>query len=552
MNENEQSRLNNEEILKRIETFLSDHVNNPKEENNNLSELINEVVVQNETTKITHIKADEITFKFEELNYSSLVGVLLFNKDFVIEEANKTAVRLLTRNNHIITGDYFGKFIAKPYQKAFDSYVEFIKRTKQRYDRLFQFAAESGEESYFILETIPITNDKQEIVSLRAIIIDTTEQKLSDIRRQSELILRAVENMLDPFAILKAERDETNKIVDFIYLYINSAATKANQLSKEEVIGRKLLEISPSLKGSEIFEEFIIVVETDKPLMKEGVYMEFQNKHQTIKGIFDTRVNKLSDGFFITFRDITERKEAENKLAAAMKELERSNRELEQFAYITSHDLQEPLRTVTQFSSLLSERYKGKFDPNADEYFEFIFRGTNRMLSLLTDLLKYARISAQGKPLQLTDFNVIAQEVLDDLNFLIDNNNVNVIVEPLPVLMSDPVEMRQVFQNIIENAVKFRNNKDTIIKISADKNSDEFVFSINDNGIGIDAINSERIFLIFQRLHSSEKYPGTGMGLAICKKIVERHGGRIWVESEPGKGSTFYFTIPVSNTSTKQ
>ncbi|MGE5410653.1 MAG: sensor histidine kinase [Clostridiales bacterium] len=274
--------------------------------------------------------------------------------------------------------------------------------------------------------------------------------------------------------------------------------------------------------------------------------MEFANKHQTIKGIFHTRINKLDNGIIVTYRDITENKNAEEKINSMMIELARSNRELDQFTHIVSHDLQEPLRVVSQFTRLLVDKNKGKLTSQSEEYASFILDGITRMNLLLVDLLKYARLTSMANPFEETDLNKVVSDVLHDLTLQINDNNTEIIVNPLPTIMADPIQMRQLFQNLIGNAIKFNSERNSWIKISAQKRNNEWLFSVSDNGIGIDPQFSERIFLIFQRLNEREKYDGSGIGLTICKKITERHGGHIWVESELGKGSTFYFSIPVN------
>ncbi|MGE5682926.1 MAG: ATP-binding protein [Bacillota bacterium] len=246
-----------------------------------------------------------------------------------------------------------------------------------------------------------------------------------------------------------------------------------------------------------------------------------------------------------TLRDITESKIAELKLKNTLADLERSNKELEQFAYVASHDLQEPLRMVSNFARLISKEYYGRLDDKADHYIEFMIDGTKRMQNLISDLLMYARVTTKAQPLVPTDMNQIMEYISADLKMSIDEKKAYISCEKLPNVNADPVQVRQLLQNLVSNAIKFRGNEDPEVYIKAEKLPDEWLFSIRDNGIGIKPEFHERVFVIFQRLHEREKYSGTGIGLAICKKIVERHGGRIWVESEEGKGSTFYFTLPM-------
>jgi nitrogen fixation negative regulator NifL len=245
------------------------------------------------------------------------------------------------------------------------------------------------------------------------------------------------------------------------------------------------------------------------------------------------------------FRDITERKRAEEKLRLALADLGRSNKDLEQFAYVASHDLQEPLRMVSSYTQLLARRYQGQLDAAANEFIAYAVDGANRMQKLINDLLAYSRVGTRAKALAATDCTAVLDQALANLKAAIETSGAVVTHDPLPTVMHDNLLLVQLFQNLIGNAMKFHVEMPPRIHVSAGQKGDEWVFAVRDNGIGIDPQYAERIFTIFQRLHTREEYAGTGIGLAICKKIVERRGGRIWVESQPGRGSTFYFTIPV-------
>lgn len=261
-----------------------------------------------------------------------------------------------------------------------------------------------------------------------------------------------------------------------------------------------------------------------------------------------SKLGKLPDGrrLFITMgMDVTDRKHAEELLRAKSEELQRSNKELEQFAYIASHDLQEPLRTVSSFTQLLAQKARGKLDTDADEYMDFIVDGAKRAQRLINDLLQYSRVGTRGKPFVSVDCNEMLDEALANLHAAITESQAVINREPLPVITGDPTQLPQLFQNLISNAIKFRKpGQIPRIDVTANQTDTDFVFTIADNGIGIAPQFHDRIFAIFQRLHRREEYPGTGIGLAVCKRIVERHGGRLWVESEPDKGSRFIFTVP--------
>jgi signal transduction histidine kinase len=239
-----------------------------------------------------------------------------------------------------------------------------------------------------------------------------------------------------------------------------------------------------------------------------------------------------------------ERKRMEVALREKTEKLARSNEDLGQFAYVASHDLQEPLRMVTSYVQLLAKRYQGKLDADANEFIDFAVDGAVRMRKLINDLLTYSRVGTQGKELSPTDSEAALAQSVKDLEVTIEENGALVTHDPLPTVMADRPQLGQLFQNLIGNAIKFRGNEPPRVHISASRNGSGWIFSVRDNGIGIAPEYSDRIFIIFQRLHSRQEYAGTGIGLAICKKIVERHGGHIWVESDVGKGATFCFSLP--------
>jgi light-regulated signal transduction histidine kinase (bacteriophytochrome) len=252
-------------------------------------------------------------------------------------------------------------------------------------------------------------------------------------------------------------------------------------------------------------------------------------------------------------QDITDRKKAElviqksrEELAEKAAELARSNAELEQFAYVASHDLQEPLRMVASYVQLIERRYKGQLDADADEFIQYAVEGSNRMQSLIQDLLLYSRVGSRGKDFVATDVGEALQVAKQNLEIAIEESGAQVTNDRLPLARADPAQLGQLFQNLIANAIKFRGDKPPEVHVSGQANGKWCEIVVKDNGIGIDPQYFDRIFLIFQRLHSRADYPGTGIGLAVCKRIVERHGGKIWVESKPGEGAAFHFTVPSS------
>jgi light-regulated signal transduction histidine kinase (bacteriophytochrome) len=269
---------------------------------------------------------------------------------------------------------------------------------------------------------------------------------------------------------------------------------------------------------------------------------------------------KSDDGILVTaaIRNISARKAAEGALANRTRELEdsqdalgqnaleltRSNSELQQFAYVISHDLQEPLRTMASFAQLLQKRYQGKLDANADDFTRFIVDGASRMHKLINDLLGYSRVGSRRKDYVPTDCTKAFNQAVANLHMAVTESGAVVTHAPLPTVPCDEAQLIQVFQNLVGNGIKFRESAAPRVHVAAERRTSEWVFSVKDNGIGIDPQYFSRVFEVFQRLHNCTEYPGSGIGLAIAKKIVEQHGGRIWVESKLHQGATFFFTLP--------
>ncbi|HKX62418.1 MAG TPA: ATP-binding protein, partial [Verrucomicrobiae bacterium] len=241
------------------------------------------------------------------------------------------------------------------------------------------------------------------------------------------------------------------------------------------------------------------------------------------------------------------RRRAEESLEQKARELARSNKDLEQFAYVASHDLQEPLRMVASYTQLIERRYKDQIDEDGQEFIRFAVDGAARMQTLIQDLLSFSRVGMRMKPFVPVDANDVLKKALNNLTVAISENNATIHAGPLPVVRGDATLLIQLFQNLIGNGIKFRGTRPAVVHVKAERGSispPRWIFSVRDEGIGIEPQYFERIFVLFQRLHTRDEYPGTGIGLALCKRIVELHGGRIWVESKPGEGATFSFTLP--------
>ncbi len=251
-------------------------------------------------------------------------------------------------------------------------------------------------------------------------------------------------------------------------------------------------------------------------------------------------------GTYGIYQDVTERKKAEQAVIRKAIELERSNKELEQFAYVASHDLQEPLRMVASYTQLLARRYQGNFDEDADEFIEYVLGGVKRMQGLINDLLLYSRVGTRGKPLRKTKCQEVFDNAMSNLQMTIGETGAVITRDSLPVVKADPIQLAQLFQNLVGNALKFRGEDTPRIHLGVERNGQCWVFNVSDNGIGMEPQFLEKIFVMFQRLHNRKDYEGTGIGLAVCKKIIERHEGRIWAESKPGEGTQMFFTLPIA------
>lgn len=369
------------------------------------------------------------------------------------------------------------------------------------------------------------------------------EEAYKALSESEEKFRGIVNNANDMITLSKVEENGT--IGNFIE--VNDVGTKLLGYSKEEFLNMTPYDIVyPHIPVSDIeigFEmskkgyarhESILIA-------KNGSKIPFE----VATHFFKLKARKV---VLAVSRDIRERKNAEKQLKQTIQELERSNKELRSFAYITSHDLQEPLRTMGNYAGLLKMRYGGKFDPDADEFIEYITSGAQRLKDMIQGLLDYSQVGKQEG--EFIEFN--SQEALDNalinLHSSIEACHAEITYDKLPIITANKDQISRVFQNFIGNALKFRKKGlKPEIHISAEKENDEYIFSVRDNGIGLEKQYKDRIFEIFKRLHAIGEYHGTGIGLAIVKRIIEQHGGRIWVESEYGKGSTFYFTIPIES-----
>ncbi len=346
---------------------------------------------------------------------------------------------------------------------------------------------------------------------------------------------------------------------------VNAKGSELLQLNKDKIIGCGFSRFISKNVENKYFHALANAIDTDKI---QNVELQLKRDKEVFYVYMEIIIAHRPDEMYrITIIDITRRKKAEKKLELAhknlekqvteqttelkntIKELKEANNELKQFAYVSSHDLQEPLRTIASFTQLLKRRYKGKLDSDADEFIEYIVDATLRMKQQILDLLEFSQVTTSNKgEFKLVNTNDMLNKAIKNLYISIKKSNAEITYDKLPSVVGSEVQLQRVFQNLISNAIRFRRCEESLkINISAynEEDRNEYVFSVKDNGIGIEEQYFDRIFTIFQRLHTREEYHGTGIGLSIIKRIMERHNGRIWVESEFGKGSTFYFTIPI-------
>jgi PAS domain S-box-containing protein len=381
-------------------------------------------------------------------------------------------------------------------------------------------------------QNVPIYDEEGTLVAIEGIARDITKRKLTEVALQeaNNRLIDILESISDGFFAL----DHDLKVT-----YFNKAAADLLNRSVDEVLGEDLFAAFPEAQGSIFDEQYRWALEH-----QEFVSFEIYFGAEPYRNWYNVRAYPYAGGLSVFFQVTTERKTAEEALIRQARELERSNAELQQFAYAASHDLREPLRAVTGFLELLEQRYAPQLDERAHEYIGFAVDGAHHMRELIDGLLAFSQVSSDGREMTATDTEMTVQHVLTDLGPVIEETNATITYDELPVVMAERVLLRQIFQNLISNALKFRSAEAPCIHISAERENGEWHFAVSDNGIGIPSDQADRIFLIFQRLHTRDEYPGAGIGLAICKKIVEHHGGRIWVESDQERGSTFHFTIP--------
>jgi PAS domain S-box-containing protein len=537
-----------------------------------------ELEIQNEELQKAQAETQESLDRFTELFDFAPIAYFVLDQSGLVQAVNLAGGSLLGLACSQVVKQPFEQYLLPAYRLVFTGFCQAVMKDKSRRtcelvllkhgdglcDVLVEAVstkAEAGEAQGCRLAVTDITARKQAEAALQQAeaelevrvhdrttdleqVNDQLRREIAERRRaeeasrESQILLRAVmEGTGDPVYV----KDRESRI-----LLGNPALAKVVGKPIEEIVGRTDSEhygnaaVGQALRehdlrvmesgASELMEETVPTPEGDRTFLSNKA--PYRDASGGIIGIIGIS------------RDITERKQAEQAVQRAAAELARSNEDLDHFASVASHDLQEPLRLVEGYVQLLERRYKGKLDSEADEFIQFMVEAVGRMRMLIKDLLAYARVGTRGEAPAEAPAEPALERAMANLKLAIEDSQTAITHDPLPAVKADPSQLTQLFQNLIGNAIKFRSMEPPRIHVAARLVDGQWRFSVCDNGIGIDPRFAERVFEVFRRLHARDKYPGTGIGLAICKKIVERHGGRIWVESEPGKGSTFCFTLP--------
>lgn len=498
------------------------------------------------TRNITEIKLAQEALAYEkDLLHTLMENIpdMIFykDKDGLFTRINSSLARAFaieSPNDALGKTDY--DFFMKSYaEQSFQSEQKIIETGKPLIGDTSQTKWPDGMTRWVSMTKVPIRDGQGRVIGLVGVGRDISDMKGVEERlRESE---ERYKILYDEAPIGYHEVD-----TDGIIQQVNRTEAEMLGYLADDMVGSCMIDyILPSQKteSKDVFDQKIKKQLPLKPF--ELTYLRSDGK--PLEALIEERLVQDTNGHVVGMRsvlqDISERKIAEKKLQKLTEELKKSNSELEQFAYIASHDLQEPLRMVASYVQLLERRYKDKLDEDALEFISYAVDGAHRMQGLIHDLLLYSRVGTKGKDFEDVDTNEILSRVIRDLQIMVQEKEATIESDSLPGIKADGRQIGQLFQNLIANAMKFCKDKKPVIQIKAVEKGSQVIFSVKDNGIGIDPEFHERIFMIFQRLHKRDEYEGTGIGLAVCKKIVERHGGRIWIESEAGQGATFNFSI---------
>lgn len=504
-------------------------------------------IVQGIFRDITDREQAKEKIKENEEKYRTMVentqdGIFIIS-DYEIQFVNEAFAKMLDYDVKEIIGKNFTKFVA-PEDLATVTGRYRLRQAGEDVPKGYEFRLlhKDGKTRTIVDMKVSIITYNNKIASMGTV-KDITERRLYEEKlKESEERYRAIVQFSNEM-IWSIDKDG-------YFTFINRSVEKVLGYKSEELIGQNIVKLIPNEDISEMKDKFSRMLLGNNTMGYETPFISKGNQKRIIS---INSVPLYSRGNIVgttSFgRDITEQKMAEKQIRESAIKLARSNKELEQFAYIASHDLQEPLRSIYSFTQLLAEKLAGELDPETREYIGFILEGTNRMREMVNDLLMLSRINTRRKPFENVNISEVLTQVMLNLHDMVIKNKARITIGDMPTICGDRNQLTQLFQNLIDNAIKFRKIDDRIVphvEITASLNEIEnkWIFSVKDNGIGIDPKNFQKLFVIFQRLHNRDEYPGTGIGLALCKKIIEHHEGEIWVDSKLGVGSNFQFSIP--------
>ncbi|MHC1635901.1 MAG: sensor histidine kinase [Candidatus Methanospirareceae archaeon] len=474
--------------------------------------------------------------KYRDLVLRMSEGFVAIDEDRRLTFVNPKLCEMIEYSEEEIIGKDVMMFFDEENRKILER--ELAKRSKGESSRYkITWTTKTGRKISTLMSAAPIFKNGVHRGSY-AVITD-----LSEIKEAEELyrtIIDAASTAKIGFAIVQDVGG-----IEAKHVYVNDYYCELTGYTREELYQMSGFDmVHPSVK-EEVMERYRRKMRGEKqPIYNEFEWIRKDGKVRTVGLSSAVATYRGKPAFICYFRDITEEKRYKEELERINRELEKKNKELDDFVYAVSHDLKEPLRSITIFSDFLKEDYADKLDDMGKDYLERLQKAAVRMAELIDDLLKLSRIGRKTEEFIEVDLNGLLEEVREELAAAIMEKNVDLRIGKLPVVRCQPTLMKEVFKNLISNAIKFNESKKPMVEVRGEEKKDEYIFSVRDNGIGIEEVHIKRIFGIFQRLHHRDKYPGTGAGLAICKKIIEEHGGRIWTKSKVGEGSTFYFTIP--------
>ncbi len=468
---------------------------------------------------------------------ASMDPLVTIGPDGKIKDANEASESVTGRPRSELIGTDFSDYFTDP-EQARASYQQVFREGFVR-DYPLEIRRKDGHTTSVLYNASLYRDEAGKVIGIFAAARDMTERrKLEDALWRTNELLESMFSAVDVHLVYLDK--------DFNFIRVNRAYAEACGYPIDFFPGKNHFALYPNGENEAIFRE---VASSGKPFSVTAKPFEFPDHPERGTTYWDWSLHPIFEpdgsvgGLVLSLIDVTQRERTAHEISQKNTALAAANAELQQFAYVASHDLQEPLRMISSYLQLIEKRYKDKIDSDVNEFIDFAVDGAKRLQNMINSLLAYSRVGTRGMPPKKESAQAALEHALANLKVALDESKAKVIADDLPEVYADISQLAQIFQNLIGNSIKFRGNKPLRIKISAEPFEGQWMFKVKDNGIGIDKEYWSKIFNIFHRLHGPE-YPGTGIGLALCKRIVERHGGSIWLESEPGKGTTFYFTMP--------